>query len=201
MLRCPDPCGAVLAFLFLGPGTAAGQTQPALGQDGEVGAALSVRTGVTWLSNRPLPIVAVAGTLRLSTTFELGGEGVVGVGAVRLSPADSPDRSKMETGYGGILVRWRPAGDAPGLRWAGGLLLGAGRAQIESPLTSAPVVSENYFLIEPRFDLLLSQDRPLRVYAETGYRIALGADPLPGIRVTELRGPTLSLAAQYVLDP
>ena len=201
MPRSIDLCGAVLVLLLAGPGYAAGQTQPALGEDGEVGAAISVRSGVTWLSNQPLPIAAVTGTLRFSTRLEIGGEGVIGLGAIRLSPEGSPDRSELETGYGGVLVRWRPAGDVPGLRWAGGLLIGAGSAQIQSPLADATIVSENYFLIEPRFSLLVRQDHRLRFSAEGGYRMALGVDPLPGIRVTELRGPTLSLAAQYVRDP
>ena len=132
---------AVLVLLLAGPGYAAGQTQPALGEDGEVGAAISVRSGVTWLSNQPLPIAAVTGTLRFSTRLEIGGEGIIGLGAIRLSPEGSPDRSELETGYGGVLVRWRPAGDVPGLRWAGGLLIGAGSARIQSPLADATIVS------------------------------------------------------------
>jgi len=183
------------------PWTAAAQVAPSLGQDRQVGAAISVRSGVAWLSRRPLPILAVSGTLRLSTTVEVGGEGVIGLGAVRLSSKDPADRSELETSYGGALVRWRPAGDALGVRWGWGLLLGAGSARIQSPLAEGPVLSENYFLIDPRFDLLVRQDRSLRFFAEAGYRIAFGADPLPGIRIAELRGPTLSLAAQYVRDP
>jgi len=180
---------------------AGAQEYPSLGQDGQVGAAISLRSGVAWLSRRPLPILAVAGTLRLSKTVELGGEGVIGLGAVRLSPGDPAGRSELETSYGGALVRWRPAGDAPGLRWGWGLLLGAGSARVQSPLTEGPALSENYFLIDPRFDLLVRQDRSLRFFGEAGYRIAFGADPLPGIRIAELRGPTLSFAVQYVLDP
>ncbi len=197
----PDPRGALLAVLLLVLGPAAAQTQPAVGEDGEVGATLSIRSGVTWLSNRSLPIVALAGTLRFSTTLEVGGEGVLGLGAIRLSPEGSPDESELATGYGGMLVRWRPAGDIAGLHWGGSLLVGAGATSIQSPLASATIVSENHFLIEPRFSLLVRQDHPVRFSAQGAYRIVLGADPLPGIQVTELRGPTVSLAAQYVRDP
>ena len=201
MPRSIAPSGAVLALLIVGPAWLAGQSQPSLGEDGEVGATFSLRSGVTWVSDGALPIAAVSGTLRLSTTMELGGEAVLGLGAIRLSPKDAPDRSELDTGYGGLLVRWRPAGDLPGLRWGGGLLLGAGSARIRSPLATATIVSENYFLIEPRFNLLARQDRSIRFAAEAGYRITLGFDAQPGIRLTELRGPALSLAAQYVRDP
>ncbi len=202
MPRAKNSSGAILVLLMLlGPGYADAQTEPALGSDSRVGAAFSARSGVTWLSGRPLPTAAIAGTLRLSSTVELGGEGVFGLGAIRLSPEVSPDRSELRTGYGGVVLRWRPAGDVPGVRWGGGLLVGAGAARIQSPLADAEIFTENYFLVEPRVGLLLRQDRSVRPHAEAAYRIVLGADPLPGIRVTELRGPSLSVGVQYVRDP
>ena len=166
-----------------------------------MGAALAVRSGVSWLSNEPLPIAALAGTLRLSTAFEVGGEGIFGLRRVRLTPEGPANGSEIGTGYGGILLRWRPAGDAPGIRWAGGLLLGAGTARIRSPLAGTPVITENYFVLEPRIQLGVAQDRRLRFHGEAAYRIALTADPPTGIGTAELRGATLSLAVQYVHDP
>lgn len=172
-----------------------------MGSEGEVGAAVSLRAGATWLGSRLLPVAALSGTLRLSSRLEIGGEGVIGLDAIRLSPEDSPDRSELTSGYGGVLIRWRPAGDVPGVRLGGSILLGAGTARIRSPLAEATIVSENYFVLEPRVDVLVRQDRPVRFSASAGYRIATGADDLPGIRVSELRGPALSLAVQLVRDP
>ena len=151
-----------------------------------MGAALAVRSGVSWLSNEPFPVAALAGTLRLSTTFEVGGEGIFGLRRVRLTPEGSPNRSEVGTGYGGILLMWRPAGDAPGIRWAGGLLLGAGAARIRSPLAGTPGITENYFVLEPRIQLGVAQDRRLRFHGEAAYRIALTADPPTGIGTAEL---------------
>lgn len=201
MPRFSDPWRAILVLLALCPRAVIAQTEPGSGEQEQVGAALSLRAGLSWLSGKPLPIAALAGTVRLSTTFELGGEGVVGLRSVRLSPGDTQNQTEMETGYGGILLRWRPAGDMPGIRWTGALLLGAGAARVRSPLSNTPVITENYFLLEPRLHLGVAQNRPIRFHGDAGYRIALGADPLPGISATELRGATLSLALQYVHGP
>ena len=201
MPRSFGSCGAVLLVLAATPIASAGQSEPGLGEAERVGAALTIRAGGSWMSNEPLPVAALAGTLRLSPTFELGGEGVISLQTAKLTPGESPNRSEIGTGYGGVLLRWRPAGDVPGIRWAGGLLLGAGAARIRSPLSGSPVITENYFLIEPRIQLGAAQDRSIRFHGEAGYRIALTADPPAGIRATELRGATVSLAIQYVRDP
>lgn len=191
-----------LAALLAGwPGRAEGQEGPGLGGDSEVGFAVSARLGVSWLGTRGLPIAGIAGTLRFSPTLEVGGEGVIGLAAIRISPKTAPVRSELTSGYGGILIRWRPAGDVSGARWGGSMLLGAGTARIRSPLQEGFIVTENYLLVEPRVELLARQDRTLRFSATAGYRITWGAEPLPGIGVRELRGFTLSAAIQLVRDP
>lgn len=201
MPRLVDLRGPLLVLLLTGPAAVSAQVEPSLGEEGEVGAAVSLRAGVTWVSRRSLPILGLGGTLRLSPSVELGGEAVLGLGAVELPPEASPEGFEMENSYGGAVLRWRPAGDAAGLRWGWGMLLGAGSARIRSRRTEGPLVSENYFLVEPRVDLLARQDRALRFMAEVGYRIPLDADPLPGIQPSELRGPSVSVAVQYVRDP
>ena len=201
MSRLIDLRRYVLVPLLIAPTTVSGQVEPSLGDEGEVGAAVSLRAGVTWVSRRSLPIVGLGGTLRFSPSVELGGEAVLGIGAVRLPPEESPEGFEMENSYGGAILRWRPAGDMGGLRWGWGLLLGAGSARIRSRHSEGPLVSENYFLVEPRVDLLVRQDRSFRFMAEGGYRIPLDSDPLPGVQPSELRGPSFSVAVQYVRDP
>jgi hypothetical protein len=196
------PTIAVLAVLLAAwPGTAEGQSGPGLGVDNEVGFAVSARLGVDWLGERPLPVAGLAGTLRLSRTLEVGGEGIIGLRAIRISPETAPVRSELTSGYGGILIRWRPAGDVPRVRWGGGLLLGAGTVRIRSPLTEGFIATENYLLLEPRVELLVRQDRTVRFSAAAGYRITSGGEALPGIGVTALRGFSLSAAVQLVRDP
>lgn len=200
----PRPVALLLTSLLLlavRPASVEAQAGPALGEEGEVGFAISARVGVDWLGSRALPVLGIAGTLRFSQTLEVGGEGVIGLGAIRLSPESSPDRSELTSGYGGVLIRWRPAGDVPGVHWGGGVLLGAGTARIRSPLTEGFIVTENYLVLEPRVELLVRQDRTLRFSAASGYRITSGADALPGIGVAELRGFTLTAAIQFVRDP
>lgn len=189
------------AILARWPTCAEGQSGPGLGEENEVGFAVAARFGVSWFGSRALPVAAVAGTLRFSPALEVGGEGVIGLSAIRLSPEDSPVRSELTSGYGGILIRWRPSGDVPGVHWGGGILLGAGTARIRSPLAEGFIATENYLLLEPRVELLVRQDHALRFSAAAGYRITSGTEALPGIGATELRGFTLSAAIQLVRDP
>ncbi|MSR22101.1 MAG: hypothetical protein EXR92_00930, partial [Gemmatimonadetes bacterium] len=151
-----------LASLFPGsallPGSALAQAGPGIGAEA-VGAALSARAGATWFGSHVLPVGSFAGTLRLSPFLELGAEGVFTLRPARISPPGSPDRTELSTGYGGLLLRWRPAGGVPGVRWGTSVQLGAGTVRIRSPLTAAELASENFYFLEPGLHLLFHQDR------------------------------------------
>jgi hypothetical protein len=191
----------LLIIVLMAPGVASGQGTPGTGSDHEVGAAVSVRAGATWIGGRSIPIAGISGTLRLSPQFELGGEGVLTLGTARVSPGDSADRSEIRMGYGGLLVRWRPAGGLPGVRWGGSFLLGSGAARIRSPLVDADIAARSYFFIEPSVHLLLLQDRIVRISLDGGYRVTFGPDALPGVSGEEFRAPVLSLGLQWIRDP
>jgi hypothetical protein len=162
---------------------------------------MSVRAGVTWLGGHALPIASLAGTLRLSSRVELGGQGVFTIRPVRISPPDSPDRPELSTGYGGLLVRWKPAGSAPGLRWGGSLHVGAGTARIRSPLADAELASENFFFFEPAIHVLFRQDHTVRGSLDAGYRVTLGARAVPWLPGSKFRGPSVGVGLQIVRDP
>jgi len=183
------------------PGLQAQASSPGTGNDAEVGAALSARSGVTWIGSQGVPILALAGVVRLSQHLELGGEGVLLVRSVRVSPEGSPDASELRSGYGGLILRWKPAGNLPGARWGGSLLLGSGTARVRSRLVEADLASQNFLFLEPSVHLLLRQDRTVRLSADAGYRITFGADSLPGLGPGEFRAPMLSLTVQVVRDP
>lgn len=175
--------------------------QPALGPDSAVGWGLSARAGVTWFDGSPLPIATAATTIRLSPSLEVGAESTFGVGSIRLTPEGSSTPSDLSTAYGGLFVRWRPAGDVSGVRWGVSLLTGAGRARVRPLRVNASAIPENFFAIEPRVDLLAYQERSLRVSAALGYRVASAVSVLPGVSVSGFRGPTFVLGAQLVRDP
>jgi len=195
-----SPCLLALGLLGSAFGIA-GQETPSLGSEGEVGAAASLGLAMTWLGGRPLPMYAVAGTLRLTPTVELGGEGVSGLRSVRLAGGLAGDPAELTFGYGGVLLRWRPAGDLPGVRIGGSLLAGAGTARVRSVPPGDTSASENHFVLEPRVNASIRAHDRLRVFSAAGYRIAFGAGALPGVGVSDLRGPTVILGAQLVVGP
>jgi hypothetical protein len=174
---------------------------PSLGSEGEVGAAASLGLWMTWLGGRPLPMYSVAGSLRLTPTVELGGEGVVGFRAVPLAGGILGEESELTFGYGGILLRWQPAGDLPGVRIGGSLLAGAGTARVRLVPAGGTEASENHFILEPRVVASIRQRDRFRVFAAAGYRIAFGAGTLPGVPLSDLRGPTLGVGGQVVVGP
>jgi hypothetical protein len=174
---------------------------PGLGPASEVGWAGGVRLGALHAVDRIVPMGALSGVFRLSPRFEVGGEGVLALRSVRVSPDGSPDRSELSLGYGGLLLRYGlpPGNAARGIRPAA--LIGAGRARVESPLVETDIGSENFLLIEPSVEVFLPFAPRFRPTLNAGYRMVLGADDLPGVRPAQLRGVTLSLTLNLVRDP
>jgi hypothetical protein len=192
----------VLALGLLGNAVgAAAQEAPSLGSEGEVGATASLAFPMTWLGGRPLPMYALAATLRLTPTLELGGEGVSGLRSIRLAGVGPGEESELTFGYGGVLLRWRPAGELPGVRVGGSLLAGAGTARVRSVPPGGASTSENHFILEPRVHASIRPHARVRVFSAAGYRIAFGAGALPGIGASDLRGPIVSVGAQLIVGP
>ncbi len=187
----------LLAFL---PGALAGQG-PGLGPSADVGWSGSLHLGAMRAADRTLPMVALAGAFRFSPRFEMGGGGVFSPTPVRISPQGSSDRSELSLGYGGLLLRYGapPTGERWGVRPA--LLLGAGRARVTSPLIDADIASENFLLFEPSVELHLPRAPRLRPVLNLGYRMVLGAEGLPRVEASGLRGATLALSFNMVRNP
>lgn len=177
------------------------QTQPALGSDGEVGAVFSLRSGVSTAADRVVPLLGMGFGLRLSSSFQLGGEGLMGLRTIRVSAEDSPDRSELTLGYGGVSLIYRFASD-PGITGLhGGVLLGAGTARIRSSLADAEVGTDNFGIMEPFLEYRLRLRSPLGAAIGVGYRFTPGSDSLPGVPAGELSGPVLSIGLQLMRNP
>jgi len=191
----------LLLVLTTGAGPVLGQDAPGLGPDAEVGGTLGLRTGVLRVGSGLLPVLGFGGGLRLSPQVELGAEVVFSLRAVALSSENSPGAGSLKLAHTGASLRWRPAGDAPGVRWGGSILFGAGTARVRSPLAATEIAHRNFLLLEPRVHILFRQHQRMRGSVDAGYRLSFGAGALPGILATELRGPTFSLSLQYVRRP
>lgn len=191
----------LLLVMVTGAGPVLAQEAPGIGPDAEVGGTLELRTGVLRAGSGLLPVLGFGGGLRLSPEVELGAEVVLSLRAVALGPDDSPGAGSLKLAHSGVSLRWRPAGDAPGARWGGSILFGAGTARVRSPLVATEAAHRNFLLLEPRVHVLVRQDRRVRGSVDAGYRLPFGAGTLPGVAPTELRGPTVSLSLQYVRRP
>jgi len=182
-------------------GPALAQGPPGIGPDADVTGALAIRTGMVRVGSGLLPELGFGGSLRLSPHVELGAEVVFSLRAVAIPSHNSAAPGSLQLSHTGATLRWRPAGDAPGVRWGGSILFGAGTARVRSPPSPPEVDHKNFLLLEPRVHILFLQDRRIRGSVDGGYRLSFGATTLPGIPATELRGPTASVSLQYVPRP
>jgi len=191
----------LLLILLAAPACLAGQMLPGLGADAEVGAAIEARAGATRVGQHTIPTLALGGLLRLSPHVEVGAEALISLRRARLHRDGSPGSEELAIGQAGAVLRWRPAGDLGGIRWAGSIALGAGNARIQSSMVSETITSKNFIVFEPRAHLLVRQDSSVRLSLDGGYRMTVGAAPLPGLSATALRGPSISATVQVVRDP
>jgi hypothetical protein len=162
--------------------------------------AISLRPGASPVAGRTLPLVGIGGAVRLSPAMELGGEGVIGLGRLRVGDDDAPEPAELTLGYGGVILRYRlDAGASRGTTV--GILLGAGTARLYSALVDAELGSENFFVVEPSLGYRFAFGSRLGGAAWGGYRLTPGAQPLPGMAADEYRGPVVSFSLSYVRDP
>ncbi len=178
-----------------------GQSVPGLGSDNEVGAIVSLRPAGSQVADRFMPMLGLGMALRLSSSLEIGGEGFLGLRRVGVSPQNSPEQSELAMGYGGLALRYGP-GDASGLDgWRAGFLLGAGTARVRSRLVGAELDVDNFFVMEPSLEYRRGLGTILGIVVGGGYRITLGADPLPGVDSGDIQSFTLHLGLNLVRDP
>jgi len=192
--------GAMIALL-LPTAPASGQTTPSLGPDGEVGGAIWVRPALSTAVNSTLPLLGLGAALRLSSRFELGGEGVMGLQHVEVSPATSPDRSELSFGYAGVHIRVFATSESLEDRLSGNLLVGAGTARIRSTLVGTEVATDNFAVFEPSLSYRFRGPRGVQGAVGAGYRFTLGSDPLPGVESGAIQGAVVSLAVILGRDP
>ncbi len=182
-----------------------GSPTPALGADGEVGWEVGVGLALSSASSKLLPLLNGSAAFRLSPRLSVGGVGSIPLRPVRVSPPESPERSELLFGYGGLLVRLginaAPAGWMP----VGSLLVGAGQARVRSTLVEGDLGADNVVVVEPGIafspPISFPGDGMLAPSLVLGYRFVGGIDPLPGVNRARLGGPVFALTITLVRDP
>jgi hypothetical protein len=170
---------------------------PSLGMRGGVGAFVRAGTGVTMLRGRTVGMARVGAFVDLTPSLRVGAEGSFALGGVRVSPDDSPDRSEVRLGYGGLRVEARRAGS----RWVGGLLLGAGTARVDSPLLGTNLDTRNFFLVEPTLRWESLRSGWFRPGVSLAGRLPLDAPSLVGVSSGDLAGVSLEVSLQLNRPP
>ncbi len=193
--------GTFLLAPLLPEGGLEGQLTPRLGSDGEVGAVASVRPVGSRVGEHVMPLVALGFALRVSSSLEIGGEGLLGLGRVRVSADDSPDRAELGLGYGGVSIRYGPGSGKGVSGLHGAVLLGAGTARVHSTLINAELDADNFFVVEPSLEYRIGIGRGLAAAAGVGYRFTPGAAALPRVPQGATSGPALSLVLHLVRNP
>jgi hypothetical protein len=170
---------------------------PGLGADRSVGGLARFAAGATSLGGQAVGMARLGVYLELTPRYRVGSEGTLGMGGVRTSPDDAPDRSEVHLGYGGIRFEARP--------WSGsftvGLLAGAGVARVESPLLGANLDTRNFFLLEPSLRWEPATGWRIRPGAGVSGRIPIGNPTLVGVGTRDLAGITLELSLQVARAP
>ena len=191
----------VMIGLLLPAVSAFGQAPPSLGPDGEVGGAIWVRPALSSAVNSTLPVLGLGAALRLTPRFELGGEAVIGLHPVRVSPPASPDRSELSLGYAGVHLRVFATSGFLEDRLSGNLLAGAGTARIRSALVGTDVATDNFAVFEPSLSWRIRAPRGVQGSVGAGYRFTFGSDPLPGVDPGAIQGVVVSVAVILRWDP
>lgn len=189
------------ALLVLACPPAAAQVVPGVGAEGEVGFAFSLRQGLTRAVGHTLPVLGLEGVLRLSPSFEAGGEGVLGLRRLPVSSGGSAGSAFVELGYGGLRLRHHTARQRSPQGWNVALLLGAGTARVLSALAETELGTDNFIVVEPSMAHSRSVGGSFVASLSAGYRFTPGADALPGVASGALRGAVASLELRLVMDP
>jgi hypothetical protein len=195
------PVLLLLACWVAGTPAAAQSPSPRLGPDGRVGAHVGLALGMGTLKGALSPQVGGRVGVDLLPWLRAGGEGVVVLDAPRVSRDESPDRSELRLGYGGVFVEMGRPSMAEGDPWAAGLLLGTGTARIRSPALGSELDSRNFVLVEPSLARAFRPVGPLQTGARIAYRLPVNPRPLVGVQPRDLRGFSFRLTLSLERAP
>jgi hypothetical protein len=133
------------------------------------------------------------GGLAFGEHFMLGGGGIGLLQDVALPGSDSGTGSDLGMGYGGVFFKyWWDLSDR--LTGEGGLILGAGHAEVHDRLIGAELGSDNFPVVEPEAAVFVRLFRRLYVGASVGYRMVWSVQDLPRVSADDLQSFSGSLS-------
>ncbi|TVP57431.1 MAG: hypothetical protein EA351_05880 [Gemmatimonadales bacterium] len=211
-LRLPSPLrpgrflallgGLALAGSLLAPAPdLAAQNPPALGADGVVAGEVRLAPSIGAVRGSGMPFLRATAAIHVSPWLSFGGEAAVPMGEVRTTAETSPDRSELTLRYGGIRVGVRRPSLGEADPWALSFLLGTGTARVTSSLLNTELGADNFLIFEPAVERRVSTVGPVELRGAAAYRIPIGAEPLPGVRPSQLRGVSITLSLSLRKNP
>lgn len=118
--------------------------------------------------------------------FILGGGGVALPERVEISGSEAATGFDLGMGFGGVYMRYAISRWGP-LAAEGGLLLGAGHAEVRDRFVGLEVGADNFMILAPEAGFTLRVFRALQLAAFVGYRYVWGVDDLPLLSSEDFR--------------
>lgn len=191
-------CLTFLLLLFAAAGQPLhAQNSPALGAEGRVGGVIGGGVGLTTVRGTLVPVLRGELGLHLLPGLRVGGEAALPLGGVRLSTDESPARSELRLGYGGVRLDFDRSTPETRDPWRLSLLAGAGIARVRTAPLGVDLGSRNFFLIEPGLHRNLTTRGPFTLSASVGFRLVAGGEGLPGVRPRDLQGASTTVTLDF----
>lgn len=201
------PSSLRVLLLFLGalllPVATYAQTAgaPGLGSEREVGAVFSLRATALEVADQVIPMAGLGFGIRISSLWEVAGEGSFAMRAVPVSPRGTPDRSELTLGYGGLVLRYGGGTDSGQSGAHAHILVGAGTSRLRSLLVDAELNTDNFNVFETGVDYRFPLGRATALAVGAGYRFTSATTELPTVRSGPMKGPFASFSLSLLRAP
>lgn len=184
----------LLLFLFL-PGSLGAQEGQAEDEPLRAGGVAAFLMKAGTIANTEGILLGGWAGLTLGHRISLGGGGVALTREVELGASATGSGFELGVGYGGILFHYDyPLAD--GIRLRGGVLAGAGHAEVRDRLMGREVGADNFGILEPEAGISVSLLPWLHIGASGGVRMVWGVEDLPLVQKDDLQGMTGTLSLQ-----
>jgi len=132
-----------------------------------------------------------AATIDWGGALSVGGAGWILLDPVEIGGETPGSDLELRVSYGGIRVRADRATQGPVGVWIG-VLAGAGNAKLGLPVVETEIAADNFGVLEPELGVRMLLGNRLSLQASLGFRIVFGAENLPGLSPSDLRGMTFT---------
>lgn len=182
----------LLSALLALPGPLAAQAGQLRTPEPRAGSAVGLVVTGSRVAGEGRILVGGWGGIVLGNRFLVGGGGMALTQDVDLPRYTSSTGFQLGFGYAGLFLKyWKDL--SFGLVGEGGLLMGAGHAEVHDQIIGQEAGSDNFLILEPQAAVSRRLFGQLHGGAGLGYRLPLGVEDLPRVRSEDLRCLTLSI--------